>query len=107
MVLSILRRTGCNHRHGCVLRLPSETRDIPGVTAEIELTGDAQRRARLRLGRESVLASFIHGLTGALPSNTRGKSRMLESGLSGSVRGVLSNGHPLYVADCLVNEHIG
>jgi hypothetical protein len=32
---------------------------------------------------------------------------MLESGLSGSVRGVLRNEHPLYVADCLVNEHIG
>jgi hypothetical protein len=31
---------------------------------------------------------------------------MLESGLSGSVRGVPSNGHPLYVADCLANKHI-
>ena len=31
---------------------------------------------------------------------------MLESGLSGSVRGVPSNGHPLYVADCSANKHI-
>ena len=30
---------------------------------------------------------------------------MLESGLSGSVRGVPSNGHPLYVASCPANEH--
>ena len=31
---------------------------------------------------------------------------MLESGLSGSVRGVPSNGHPFYVADCSANKHI-
>ena len=31
---------------------------------------------------------------------------MPESGLSGSVRGVPGNGHPLYVADCLANKHI-
>ena len=31
---------------------------------------------------------------------------MLESGLSGSVRGVPSNGHPLYVADCLASKHL-
>jgi hypothetical protein len=31
---------------------------------------------------------------------------MLELGSSGSVRGVLSNEHPLYVADRLANEHI-
>ena len=30
---------------------------------------------------------------------------MLESGLSGSVRGVPSNGHPLYVANCSANKH--
>jgi hypothetical protein len=36
----------------------------------------------------------IHGRTSALPSNTRGRSRMPESGTSGSVRGVPGNGHP-------------
>jgi hypothetical protein len=30
---------------------------------------------------------------------------MLESGSSGSVRGVLSNEHPLYVADRSANAH--
>jgi hypothetical protein len=34
------------------------------------------------------------GPNSASPSNTQGKSRMLESGLSGSERGVPSNGHP-------------
>ena len=32
--------------------------------------------------------------TTASPSNTQGRSRMLELGSSGSVRGVSSNGHP-------------
>ena len=31
---------------------------------------------------------------------------MLESGLSGSVRGAVSNHRPLYVADCSANRHI-
>jgi len=39
-------------------------------------------------------ASFIPGPISALPSNTQGRSRMLELGSSGSVRGVSSNGHP-------------
>ena len=37
--------------------------------------------------------SFIRGRTGALPSNTRGRSRMPELGSIGSVRGVPGNGH--------------
>ncbi len=40
------------------------------------------------------LESFIRGLTSALPSNTRGRSPVPELGTPGSVRGVLSNGHP-------------
>jgi hypothetical protein len=55
--------------------------------------GAARKRASRGLGWRSWSpnglprrVSFIHGLTGASPSNTRGKSRMLESGLSGSVR---------------------
>ena len=38
--------------------------------------------------------SFILGPTCALTSNTRGRSRMPKSGLSGSVRGAPSNGRP-------------
>jgi len=38
--------------------------------------------------------SFIRGLTSALPSLTQGRSRMLESGTYGSVRGASSNGRP-------------
>src|SRR5262249_51104952 len=38
--------------------------------------------------------SFIPGPISASPSNTQGRSRMLELGSSGSVRGVASNGHP-------------
>src|SRR5208283_4681093 len=39
-------------------------------------------------------ASFIPGQANALPSNTRGGSRMPESGSSGSVRGALRNERP-------------
>jgi len=38
--------------------------------------------------------SFIHGRTGALPSNTRGGSRVRELRMLGSVRGALSNKCP-------------
>lgn len=40
------------------------------------------------------LESFIRGLMGASPSNTQGRSPVPEMGTPGSVRGVLSNGHP-------------
>src|ERR1700712_2976793 len=40
------------------------------------------------------LESFIRGLISASPSNTRGRSPVPELGTPGSVRGVLSNGHP-------------
>lgn len=40
------------------------------------------------------LAFFIHGLTGALPSSTQGRSPVPKLGTPGSVRGVFSNGHP-------------
>src|SRR6476620_9745088 len=39
-------------------------------------------------------ASFIPGRAYASPSNTRGGSRVPESGLLGSVRGAPSNGRP-------------
>ena len=42
----------------------------------------------------------------ASPSNTRGGSRVPKWGPLGSVRGVLSNDRPLYVADCLANRQI-
>jgi hypothetical protein len=42
----------------------------------------------------------------ALPSHTRGGSRVPEWGPLGSVRGALSNERPLYVADCLANRQI-
>src|SRR5208283_1059097 len=51
-------------------------------------------------------ASFIPGQANALPSNTRGGSRMPESGSSGSVRGALRNERPLYVATCPAGDDI-
>jgi group II intron reverse transcriptase/maturase len=50
--------------------------------------------------------SFIHGHSSALPSDTRGRSRMPELGSYGSVRGAAGNSRPLYVADCSANKHI-
>ena len=44
--------------------------------------------------RVTQALSRVRQAASASPSNTRGKSRMLESGLSGSVRGVSSNGDP-------------
>ena len=50
--------------------------------------GDSRRSGCL------LLASFIHGLTGGSPSDTQGRSRMLELGTFGSVRGVPGDGYP-------------
>ena len=57
--------------------------------AEQQSTHRTQIRARVTqaLGR-------VRQADQASPSNTQGRSRMLESGSSGSVRGVLSNEHP-------------
>jgi len=41
---------------------------------------------------------WVFGPTSASPSNIQGGSRIRECRTFGSVRGVLSNGHPLYVA---------
>ena len=44
--------------------------------------------------------SCIPGRACGLPSDTRGRTRVREFRLHGSVRGALSNGRPLYVAAC-------
>ena len=62
--------------------------------ADQQSTLRTQSRARVT----QALAAYGKRLSGASPSHTRGRSRMLESGSSGSVRGVLGNEHPLYVA---------
>src|SRR6516225_4775064 len=53
-------------------------------------------RGLLNLPRSSYLqsVSFILGRANASPSNTQGGSPVRESRPPGSVRGVLSNGHP-------------
>ena len=50
------------------------------------------------VGIARVLVAGENRILPASPSHTRGRSRMLESGSSGSVRGAPSNGRPLYVA---------
>ena len=50
--------------------------------------------------------SFTPGQSGALPSHTRGGSRMREMRPYGSVRGARGNSRPLYVADYSANKHI-
>src|SRR6266446_1788344 len=82
------------------------------VEPRAEAKGNAsQQRTRRTQSRVSV----SHALerirqTGtkkdALPSHTRGGSRVPEWGPLGSVRGALSNERPLYVADCLANRQI-
>jgi hypothetical protein len=56
-----------------------------------EATFDSMYQAAIPRGR-AVLWNVVR-----FAVNTRGKSRMLESGLYGSVRGVPSNEHPLYL----------
>src|SRR4029077_16951038 len=60
--------------------------------------GNADKQSTHRTqSRERVtqaLSRVRQAAVSASPSNTQGRSRMLELGSSGSVRGVPSNGHP-------------
>jgi hypothetical protein len=57
--------------------------------------GNADQQSTHRTqSRTRVTQALSRVRQAALPSDTQGRSRMLESGLSGSVRGVPSNGHP-------------
>jgi len=49
-------------------------------------------------GPEESDSVVVAGRLYASPSDTRGRSRVPESGSLGSVRGASSNGRPLYVA---------
>src|SRR6476646_8680205 len=71
--------------------------------------GNADQQSTCRTqSRISVSQALerIRKVQNALPSNTRGGSRMRESRTYGSVRGALSNERSLYVAGCLVNKHV-
>src|SRR5436189_4356467 len=71
--------------------------------------GNADQQSTCRTqSRISVSQALerIRKVQNALPSHTRGGSRMRESRTYGSVRGALSNERPLYVAGCLVNKHV-
>ena len=57
----------------------------PSISARIHRMDEAKRPKR---------ASFIRGRPNALPSNTRGGSRVREFRSLGSVRGVRGNAHP-------------
>jgi hypothetical protein len=57
--------------------------------------GNADQQSTHRTqSRERVTQALSRARQAASPSDTQGRSRMLESGSSGSARGVLSNGHP-------------
>jgi len=58
--------------------------------ADQQSTHRTQSRERVT----QALSRVRQAAVSALPSNTQGRSRMLELGSSGSVRGVPSNGHP-------------
>src|SRR6516225_8995148 len=55
---------------------------------------DQQSTYRTQSRKRVIQALSRVRQTTASPSNTQGRSRMLELGSSGSVRGVSSNGHP-------------
>jgi hypothetical protein len=56
--------------------------------------GNADQQSTHRTQSRKRVTQALSRVRQALPSNTRGRSRMLELGSSGSVRGVSSNGHP-------------
>ena len=53
-----------------------------------------QQSAHWTQSRKRVTQALSRVRHAASPSNTQGRSRMLELGSSGSVRGVSSDGHP-------------
>src|SRR5262247_1952821 len=57
--------------------------------------GNADQQSTYRTqSRKRVTQALSRVRQAASPSDTQGRSRMLESGSSGSARGVPSNGHP-------------
>src|SRR5271170_5444130 len=64
----------------------------PGTKGNADQQSTHRTQSRVRVTQ--ALDRVRQGPTCALTSNTRGRSRMPESGLSGSVRGAPSNGRP-------------
>src|SRR5215470_7017116 len=60
--------------------------------------GNADQQSTHRTSRKRVTQALsrVRQAAGASPSNTQGRSRMLELGSSGSARGVCSNAHPYH-----------
>jgi hypothetical protein len=68
--------------------------------------GNASQQSTLRTQCRITRVTGAGAHTASSPSHTQGGSRVPELGPLGSVRGALSNERPLYVADCLANEHV-
>ena len=74
-----------------------------GTKGNVDQQSTCRTQSRISV---SQALERIRKVQNALPSHTRGGSRMRESRTYGSVRGALSNERPLYVAGCLVNKHV-
>jgi group II intron reverse transcriptase/maturase len=99
-----VRPTRRRSEHSAITWLTSGAARYRDAASEVGSPGSGSSRSLMTgsLSRKS----FIHGRSSALPSDTRGRSRMPELGSYGSVRGAAGNSRPLYVADCLANKHI-
>src|SRR5271166_6232371 len=75
----------------------------PGTKGNADQQSTHRTQSRVRVTQ--ALDRVRQGPTCALTSNTRGRSRMPKSGLSGSVRGAPSNGRPY--RDTLSKPHMG
>src|SRR5215471_11472340 len=73
--------------------LPAAEAVEPRAGAKGNADQQSTRRTQSRK-RVTQALSRVRQAAGASPSNTQGRSRMLELGSSGSVRGVPSNEHP-------------
>jgi hypothetical protein len=74
-----------------------------GTKGNVDQQSTCRTQSRISV---SQALERIRKVQNALPSHTRGGSRMRESRTYGSVRGAAGNSRPLYVADCLANKHI-
>src|SRR4029077_3089693 len=73
---------------------PAEEAVEPRAGAKGNADQQSTHRTQSRERVTQALSRVRQAAVSASPSNTQGRSRMLELGSSGSVRGVPSNGHP-------------
>ena len=68
--------------------------------------GNAGQQSTRRTQSRISVSKMLARIRQIVAVDTRGRSRMRESCMYGSVRGARGDSRPLYVADCLANRQI-